>query len=87
MRLKSTVIKVKQPLIYGLSKVPGDRFGVHITLLSGEKYRFGDYQMPFSIQSNAKVISLTPELHHEGNSIMGMKMLELFTTKTGMSVF
>jgi glutaminase len=29
----------------------------------------------------------SPELNSKGNSVLGMKSLELFTTKTGMSVF
>jgi glutaminase len=29
----------------------------------------------------------SPELNNRGNSVVGMKTLELFTTKTGISVF
>jgi glutaminase len=29
----------------------------------------------------------SPELNEQGNSILGIKVLELFTTKTGMSIF
>jgi glutaminase len=29
----------------------------------------------------------SPELNTKGNSVIGMKTLELFTTKTGISIF
>lgn len=38
-----------------LANVPPDRFGIHLACLDGNGYSFGDWDVPFSIQSIAKV--------------------------------
>ncbi len=42
-----------------LQNVTAHKFGVHLTTIDGKTYHFGDYQERFSIQSIAKVFSLT----------------------------
>ena len=42
-----------------LGKIDPDKFGVQATTIDGQEYAFGDAKEPFSIQSIAKVFSLT----------------------------
>ncbi|PHN05378.1 glutaminase [Flavilitoribacter nigricans] len=42
-----------------LSKIDPDRFGICLTSIDGRQYRAGDAEEPFSIQSIAKVLSLS----------------------------
>lgn len=42
-----------------LGKVAPDKFGVFATTLDGRDFHYGDYEEPFSVQSIAKVLSLT----------------------------
>ncbi len=42
-----------------LAKVNPDRFGIHLMTIDNQGYGIGDYQKPFSIQSIAKVLTLT----------------------------
>jgi glutaminase len=41
-----------------LAKVNPDQFGIHLQMLDGNAYAIGDAQVPFSIQSISKVLSL-----------------------------
>lgn len=52
-----------------LSKVNPDKFGVCLTRLDGKHYRVGDANEPFSIQSIAKVLSLSLAFHCIGEAI------------------
>ncbi len=42
-----------------LSKVDSNKFGVCLTTVEGEQYTYGDFNESFSIQSTAKVLSLS----------------------------
>lgn len=42
-----------------LARVNPEKFGVHLSTIEGEQYGIGDYQERFSIQSIAKVLSLS----------------------------
>jgi glutaminase len=42
-----------------LAKVPASKFGIHLSTLDGRHFGAGDFQEKFSIQSVAKVLSLT----------------------------
>lgn len=52
-----------------LARVNADKFGVHITTLEQEGYGIGDYRERFSIQSIAKVLSLSLAYSIVGDSI------------------
>lgn len=52
-----------------LGKVAADKFGAHIVTVDGREYRFGDAQEGFSIQSIAKVISLTMAYQRLGDQL------------------
>ncbi|MCG8330434.1 MAG: glutaminase [Chitinophagales bacterium] len=44
--------------IPALANIPSDKFGIAIETIKGERYSFGDYDEPFSIQSISKVFTL-----------------------------
>ena len=48
-----------------LAKVSPDKFGMHLSSISGEEYCFGNSTERFSIQSISKVLSLSLALLHE----------------------
>ncbi|NGP86813.1 glutaminase [Fodinibius halophilus] len=52
-----------------LSKVPSNKFGVHLSTLDGEDFSFGNSDESFSIQSISKVIALTLAFNLGGNDI------------------
>lgn len=52
-----------------LAKVNPEKFGVHLSILNGEKFGMGDYQEKFSIQSIAKVFSLCMAFEMLGEKI------------------
>ncbi|MCG2793919.1 MAG: glutaminase [Weeksellaceae bacterium] len=52
-----------------LSNVDAEKFGVHIAFLNGESFGIGDFQEKFSIQSIAKVLSLSLAYRHLGERI------------------
>lgn len=52
-----------------LAKVNPEKFGVHLSILKGEKIGMGDYQEKFSIQSIAKVFSLCMAFEMLGEKI------------------
>jgi glutaminase len=52
-----------------LSRVSPDKFGVHLCALDGQQVGIGDYHEPFSIQSIAKVLSLTLAFQQQGESL------------------
>ena len=54
-----------------LAKVNPDKFGVYLTELDGTGYGVGDYQEIFSIQSIAKVFSLTLAMSLVGKDLWG----------------
>lgn len=69
-QLKTTPYKgVVASYIPELAKVDINRFGIHLRMLSGEQYAVGDYDVPFSIQSISKVLSLTLALKYVGNEL------------------
>lgn len=55
--------------IPALSRVPSERFGMAIKLVSGEEFIYGDGEMKFSIQSISKVFTLTLALKQSGDQI------------------
>lgn len=57
------------PYIPPLSIVPPDKFGVHLCTLDGNEYGMGDDLEKFSIQSIAKVLSLTLAFQRQGESL------------------
>lgn len=57
------------PYIPPLSIVPPDKFGVHLCTLDGNEYGMGDDLEKFSIQSIAKVLSLTLAFQQQGESL------------------
>ena len=52
-----------------LAKVNPDKFGVYLHTIDGQSYGFGDYEEKFSIQSIAKVLSLSLAYSIEGSKI------------------
>lgn len=64
-----------------LSNVDPTKFGVHMTTLSGESYGMGDNQEKFSIQSMAKVFSLTLAYKIVGEKIWNRLDVEPSGTK------
>ncbi|HVR41172.1 MAG TPA: glutaminase [Thermoanaerobaculia bacterium] len=52
-----------------LASVPPDRFGMVVRTIDGEVFRIGDADERFSIQSIAKVFSLTLAMRLEGDAI------------------
>ena len=52
-----------------LAKVDPERFGVHYTSIEGNEFGLGDYQTKFSIQSIAKVLSLSLAYKYEGDAM------------------
>lgn len=52
-----------------LAKVDPERFGVHYTSIEGNEIGIGDYQTKFSIQSIAKVLSLSLAYKYEGDAM------------------
>ena len=52
-----------------LSCVDPDQLGVHIHTIEGNSYGYGDYQTKFSVQSIAKVLSLSLAYQIEGDGI------------------
>ena len=69
-QLKTTPYKgVVASYIPELAKVDINRFGIHLRMLTGEQYAVGDYDIPFSIQSISKVLSLTLALKYVGNEL------------------
>jgi len=52
-----------------LSKVDPNKFGVHMTTIEGGSHSFGDVDEKFSIQSIAKVLSLTLAYNLEGEGV------------------
>ena len=52
-----------------LAKVPADQFGVCLSTKNDEKYSAGDAQIKFSIQSIAKVLSLSLALSKMGDKL------------------
>ena len=52
-----------------LAKVNPDNFGICLTTVSGEQYGAGDWEKPFSIQSIAKVFSLTYAYSQKGGEL------------------
>src|SRR5687768_3016999 len=52
-----------------LSIIDPGKFGVHLSTLNGEHYGVGDYKEKFSIQSIAKVLSLTLVFQHLGEDL------------------
>ena len=52
-----------------LSCVDPDYFGAHVSTTKGESYGIGDYQVKFSLQSIAKVLSLSLAYKLEGEKI------------------
>lgn len=55
--------------IPALSRVPIERFGMAVKLISGEEFVYGHGEMKFSIQSISKVFTLTLALKHSGDQI------------------
>jgi glutaminase len=52
-----------------LAKINADNFGVHYTSIDGQEAGKGDFKTLFSIQSIAKVLSLSLAYKYEGDSI------------------
>ncbi|MGB5982778.1 MAG: glutaminase [Nonlabens sp.] len=52
-----------------LAKVDPHKFGIHYTSIDGQEAGYGHYKTPFSIQSIAKVLSLSLAYKHEGDKI------------------
>jgi glutaminase len=52
-----------------LSKIDPNKFGVHMTTIESGSHSFGDIDEKFSIQSIAKVLSLTLAYNLEGESV------------------
>ena len=52
-----------------LAQVDPERFGIHLLIANGKSYGTGDFQTKFSIQSIAKVLSLTLAYKSEGDAI------------------
>lgn len=80
--------------IPALARVPADRFGMAVRTLDGRIHTVRDSDEPFSIQSVSKVFTFilaaavwSPGLNERGKSLAGTQALELFTSKTGMSIF
>ncbi len=55
--------------IPALAKVPIDRFGIAVQTTDGDMACAGDAREPFSIQSIAKVFTLTLALEHRGDAL------------------
>ncbi|MBC3758854.1 glutaminase [Hyunsoonleella sp. SJ7] len=53
-----------------LQKVNANHFGFHLKLKSGESYGVGDYDVPFSVQSISKVLSLALAASFKNNNIL-----------------
>ena len=52
-----------------LADIPREQFGIALRTVSGDMYRAGDASIPFSVQSIAKIISLTVAIDLVGESI------------------
>lgn len=53
-----------------LAKIPKDKLGIHLQLITGEDYAVGDALEKFSIQSISKVFSLSKAFQLVGNKIL-----------------
>ncbi|MFN2239110.1 MAG: glutaminase, partial [Thermoanaerobaculia bacterium] len=52
-----------------LAEVPVERFGMALRTTEGQLYKTGDADVPFSVQSVAKVFLLTVAMRYEGDEI------------------
>lgn len=52
-----------------LANISPDKFGVHLSTISGESIGIGDYQEKFSIQSIAKVLAMTMAYRIKGGDV------------------
>ncbi len=52
-----------------LAEIDPSKFGVHLATTTGEQFGIGDHQEKFSIQSIAKVLSLTLAFQQKGESL------------------
>lgn len=52
-----------------LAGIPSEKLGVHLCTLDGQDYGIGDHQEKFSIQSIAKVLSLTMAFREKGDEL------------------
>ncbi|MBU2940131.1 glutaminase [Lacinutrix sp. C3R15] len=52
-----------------LSHIDVNKFGIHLRLISGEKFSVGDSHVPFSIQSISKVLSLSLAFQLQGDAL------------------
>ena len=64
-----------------LAKVESSHFGVHITSLKDDNYGYGDFNQKFSIQSIAKVFSLTLAYNIYGEKLWSRVGVEPSGTK------
>lgn len=55
--------------IPALANVDPDRFGIYLSILNGTDCMYGDYDIPFSIQSISKVFSLAIALSIKGKDL------------------
>ncbi|MCG2430461.1 glutaminase [Aequorivita xiaoshiensis] len=53
-----------------LAKIPKDKLGIHLQLITGEDYAVGDALEKFSIQSISKVFSLSKAFQLVGNKLL-----------------
>lgn len=68
--LKDNVVKgVVASYIPELSKQDVNQFGIFIQQMNGENFSVGDAEVPFSIQSISKVLSLSKAIAFENNDI------------------
>ncbi|WP_289044350.1 glutaminase [uncultured Olleya sp.] len=68
--LKNNVVKgVVASYIPELSKQDVNQFGIFIQHMNGENFSVGDAEVPFSIQSISKVLSLSKAIAFENNDI------------------
>ena len=73
--IHSSLTKVKNTgkvasYIPELAKVPKDKFGIHLQLITGENFAAGDALEKFSIQSISKVLSLAKAFQLVGNDLL-----------------
>lgn len=52
-----------------LARVDPDKYGMHLSLMSGEEFHYGEHQEKFSTQSITKVFSLAMAMKHFGAKI------------------
>jgi glutaminase len=67
--LSSTDDGVVASYIPELAKISPDKFGIHYTNITGDNYGVGDHLEKFSIQSIAKVLTLTMAFQLEGDKL------------------